>query len=364
MDQQLPAAQDAKRLDNPSQLLLRHLDEFEGSSILVVGYPEDNFGLLLKKRFPEASITLFSFDYSAHQRMRQTYATAGVSSEGVVFDAWYSPPTELHDVAVVFLPKSRALIDLTLTMVAMSVQPEAKVFLVGTNNTGIRSSRPVLEKLIGGITASDAARHCVLYRAHKDAGPPERKHLFDWLETFEVDVRGLTLSIKSLPGVFSHGQIDAGTAFLLDNIEIPPQGRVLDFGCGPGLIGATVKSLWPEIKVDMVDTNALALESTRQTMQHNHLSAERIWASDVFSDVSGRYARILSNPPFHKGVDTDYRVVEEFFKNSATHLGEKGAIIIVANRFLKYRPLIEKYFKKCREIAENKSYRVYEGLRA
>jgi 16S rRNA (guanine1207-N2)-methyltransferase len=364
MDQQLPAARDVKRLENPSQLLLRHLDEFQGSSILVVGYPDDDFGLLLTERFPESSTTLFSFDYAAHRRMRQRYAAAGLSNRGLVFDSWYSPPTELHDVAVVFLPKSRALIDLTLTMIAMSVQAQAKVFLVGANNAGIRSSRSALEKLIGGVTASDAARHCVLYRAHKQAEQSERKHLFDWIETFEVEVRGLTLSIRSLPGVFSHGQLDAGTAFLLDNIEIPPRARILDFGCGAGLIGVTVKILWPETEVDMVDTNALALESSRQTMQLNNLSAERIWASDVFSDVSGRYTRILSNPPFHKGVETDYRVIEEFFKHSAAHLDEKGAIVIVANRFLKYRPLIEKHFKRCREIAENKSYRVYEGLRA
>lgn len=364
MDRQQATPTDVKRLQNPSQLLLRHWDEFQGSSILVAGYLDDDFGVLLKERFPKSAITLFNFDYATHRKMRERYSSAGLSTERIVFGSWYSSLAEPHDVALIFLPKSRALIEMTLTMLGISMQNKAKVFLVGENNAGIRSSRPTLERLIGQVTMSDPARHCVLYRARKDTDAPERKNLDNWAETFKIEVRGLALEIKSLPGVFSYGQLDAGTRFLLERIEIPSDTRVLDFGCGAGVIGLTVKRLWPEAKVDMIDTNALALESCRRTMMHNNLSPERIWPSDVFSDVPGRYGRILSNAPFHAGVHTHYRVVENFFANALAHLEEQGMLIIVANRFLKYRPLIEKYFRSCREIAENKSYRIYEGARA
>lgn len=352
-----------KNLQNPSLLLMRHLDEFRFSSPLLVGYPDDNFGLLLQQERPQASLTLFSSDYSAHRRVRERWSAARLNIKRLIFGPWYTPPDGQHDAAMVYLPKSRSLIEMTLTMIVGAVSPGAPVYLVGENNAGIRSSRRALESIVGDVSSSDAARHCVLYRSAVSDKALERTRLNDWLESFIVEVRGLELELKSLPGVFSHGRLDAGTRFFLENLELPPSARVLDFGCGSGVIGLTAKLLQPNTSVDMVDTSALAVESARQTMASNNFPQEKIWASDVFSDVKGSYNRILSNPPFHTGVHTDYRVVEEFFREAARHLTKGGSLCIVANRFLKYPPLMEKHIGSCRVVAENNNYRVYEARR-
>lgn len=353
-----------KSLQNPSQLLLRHIDEFRGSSILVVGYLDDGFGLLLQQYLKDSPISFFNFDYSAHRHLSESLTAAGLQTRRVTCGSWYQPPADAHDVAIVYLPKSRGLIELTLTMLAGALATGAKVFLVGENNSGIRSSRPTLETIIGNVTSSDAARHSVLYRSTRGATSlPARPQLNDWVENFTVEVRGLTLELRSLPGVFSHGRLDDGTRFFLEALQVPNGARVLDFGCGSGVIGLVVKRLWPSTVVDMVDTNALAVESARLTMQANNLPKERVWQSDVFSDVKDSYTRILSNPPFHIGVRTDYRVVEAFLDRSAKHLEKLGALTIVANRFLKYPPLIEKSLGHCRIVAESKTFRVYEGFK-
>ena len=98
-------------------------------------------------------------------------------------------------------------------------------------------------------------------------------------------------------------------------------------------------------------------------MEANGLAPASLGPSDIFSDVKGPYTRILSNPPFHTGIETDYRVVEEFLKGAARRLDRDGALQIVANRFLTYPPLIEKSIGLCRILAENESYRIYEGTR-
>ena len=167
----------------------------------------------------------------------------------------------------------------------------------------------------------------------------------------------------SLPGVFAYGRLDEGTRLLLATLSDPMPARVLDVGCGTGVIGAVIQKGRPQTRVDMVDVDALALEATRRTLLANGLpvSDERIRPSNIFSAVEGRYDLIVSNPPFHAGVKTDDQMVAAFFAQAAQHLNPGGTLRIVANRFLKYRPLIERQLGACRVVRENRSYCVYEG---
>ncbi|MDE1082344.1 methyltransferase, partial [Klebsiella pneumoniae] len=53
---------------------------------------------------------------------------------------------------------------------------------------------------------------------------------------FTVEVAGTQFNAISIPGVFNHGELDAGTKMLLENAPNVKSGQVLDFGCGAGLI--------------------------------------------------------------------------------------------------------------------------------
>jgi len=370
------------QLSSPSQLLARNRVSLAGSNVLVVGYPADDFYLFLGERLSNARLTAFGFDYASHQYLR------GHPLEGLrlVFDSYYPPPAESHDLAIVYLPKSRALLELVLTMTAAALQPGGKLLLVGENKAGIRSARSLLERCVGPVTASDAARHCVLFQAQTSPHPFEGgevavegesragvehyqkgevgKFLDAWQMPFSVQIRNIPLTLISFPGVFSHGRFDDGTRLLLENLGLSPQARVLDFGCGCGVIGAFIKKRWPSCEVVMVDSNALALEAARRTMPANSSLEVHIHPSDVFSDVRGEFTHIVSNPPFHTGVETDYRPVGEFLQAAGRHLTADGSLWLVANRFLKYRSLIENHVGKCRIVAENGQYVVYEGRRA
>ena len=352
-----------KTYQNTSQLLLRNLASIQGERLLVVNYPQDHFVLGLRQQWPDVQVTAFNHHYAPYQYLRDVYRTAALDSTDLVFAPTYAPTKQLHDGGIIFLPKSRPLIEMTLAMVGAALAPGASCFLVGENDAGIRSSRALLEAQIGPVRTLDAARHCVLFQATKqgDAAP---FNLDAWSTNYTLAVRQQTLHVISLPGVFSHGRLDEGTQLLLETLEYPQAARVLDFGCGAGVIGATIQQTWPANSLTMVDANALALEAARRTMLANHLPLGTIKPSNVFSDVPETYTQIVSNPPFHAGVKTDYRIVTAFLQQAARHLDKGGTLRIVANSFLKYQPLIEAHIGPCRVVAENSSYRIYEGVRA
>jgi 16S rRNA (guanine1207-N2)-methyltransferase len=263
-------------------------------------------------------------------------------------------------MAIVYLQKGREVNAMVLSMIRRSLHQGATLFLVGENNAGIRSYRESVEQSVGPISYSDAARHCVLYQAVCSVQTPDSAEgLESWVREYDIAVGGRELTVVSLPGIFSHGRIDKGTAFLLDHITAPDCGDVLDFGCGAGVIGAVVKLLKPLCNVTLIDSNAFAIEASRRTFAKNSISAQAILPSDVFSAVSSSYDLIVSNPPFHQGIGTDYETVTNFIFGARQHLRDHGTLMIVANRFLRYEPLLLRDVGPTVIAAEDKAYKVF-----
>lgn len=75
-------------------------------------------------------------------------------------------------------------------------------------------------------------------------------------------------------------------------------------------------------------------------------------AADGIDGAPRELAAIVSNPPFHQGVHTDYQASERLLQRAAEHLAPGGELRLVANSFLKYPPLIERHLGPCRTLAE------------
>jgi 16S rRNA (guanine1207-N2)-methyltransferase len=346
-----------------SQLLLRRLTAFQNRRLLVINFPGDDFLLRLKSEPQDSHITAFTHDYGVYAHVRERLLTANWGGGDLVFGPLEPPADRPYDSALIFLPKSRPLLEMTLSMTVAPLPAGAAVYLVGENKAGIRSSRAQLERWVGTAKQLETGRHCVLFLAHLQQAPAP----FDleaWLTYFQVKERDLDMTVVSLPGVFSHGRLDQGTRLLLETLDPPPGERVLDFACGAGVIGAALLKRWPHLQVDLADVNTLALEATRRTMAANGLAPGQVIASDIFSNIQGVYAQIVSNPPFHTGVETDYGLVNAFVQGAKQHLEVGGSLRIVVQRFLKIQPLIEAQVGPCRIVAQDRHYAVYEATRS
>jgi 16S rRNA (guanine1207-N2)-methyltransferase len=123
-----------------------------------------------------------------------------------------------------------------------------------------------------------------------------------------------------------------------------------------------LKRRYPQSRVSMLDVDAFAVESSRLTLAANGLEAEVIAGDGIDAAPTGLSA-IISNPPFHSGVHTDYQASEHLLRQAASHLDKGGELRLVANSFLKYPPLIEQHLGPCKTLSEADGFRIYSARR-
>lgn len=331
-------------MDARSEVLLRQAGLFSGG-VLLAGLPADD----LLRQLPAAS----GWSWHAGDQQRLAARFPGRCEFGV------EPPAHAFEAAVLFLPKSRELTDYLLRTLAARLSGRM-LYLVGEKRGGIeRAARQLGE--FGHAHKVDSARHCQLWQIRVE-NTPLAPRLQELAERFRLDLPGGPLEVVSLPGVFSHGRLDRGSALLLEHLDELPTGRVLDFGCGAGIIGAALKRRYPQSELVLLDVDAFAVESSRLTLAANGLNAEVI-AGDGIDAAPGGLAAIISNPPFHQGVHTHYQASETLLQRAAEHLRPGGELRLVANAFLRYPPLIEAHLGPCETLISADGFRIYRARR-
>ncbi|AXA65325.1 MULTISPECIES: methyltransferase [Pseudomonas] len=332
-------------MDPRSEVLLRHPERF-GGALLLAGLPADD----LLGTLPAAS----GWSWHAGEAEQLVRRYPGRVSLGI------EPPAGDFASAVLFLPKSREATDFLLTALTRCLPAEGSLFLVGEKKAGIERAARQLGAF-GKASKLDSARHCQLWVVHgpRTSADPQPDA---WLQRQPLDRAGVNLEILSLPGVFSHGRLDVGTALLLDQLDGLPEGAVLDFGCGAGVVGAALARRYASSTLHLLDVDAFAVASSRQTLAANGLSGTVISGDGIAAAPTG-LAAIVSNPPFHSGVKTDYRTTETLLAEAVRHLKPGGELRLVANSFLRYPPLIEAAFGNCRTLAERDGFKVYSARR-
>lgn len=288
-------------------------------------------------------------------------ATLGLEKPLIIDDEnrLFEKRSAFANSAVIFLPKSKPLIDMTLALVSGMVKIGGVVVLAGTNEAGIGSAKKPFESNIGPVDEKIVGYHSALYIG-KNEGLSANKKIDNYLTFAAIQYAEQNLDVASLPGVFSAGEFDEGTKMLLDCIPYDKK-TLLDVGCGAGIIGAIYKRLNPICEVTMSDSSLIAVAATKETLKKNSLQAEVI-LSDVFSNIQGQYKMIVTNPPFHKGFGTDYTFIEKFAEGAKSHLIRGGEIYVVANSFLRYQPHLEKHIGPTTVVKKDTKFAVYKSV--
>ena len=120
-------------------------------------------------------------------------------------------------------------------------------------------------------------------------------------EPFTCEVWGHSLTLVSGAGVFSRGHLDHATAVLFRETSPPAPGRVLDLGCGYGVIGLAIAAAVPGAVVTGVDVNERAVLLARENAAALGLADRFTAGTPDAVPADATYDEIWSNPPIRIG---------------------------------------------------------------
>jgi len=275
---------------------------------------------------------------------------ASVAAELEVIADAHELPSAAFDQAVVHLQKSRAATFDDLAEAWRALRADGRLLLAGPNALGIVSAAKRLGAQLDqkGIVVTNRARARVV-RFRRDDGPGP---VFEPTPELRValspgDGSEDVLELATAPGVFSARRLDAGSQLLLEGLPgftgRRAPSRIVDLGCGTGVLGLSAARLWPDSEILLLDADARAVRCAEANARRlGVIDRCRVaWWDAREPPIEGRFDLALVNPPFHHhGPEVDLGPALALFDSLPGWLGPRGRALLVANRTLPYeRPL-------------------------
>ena len=168
-------------------------------------------------------------------------------------------------------------------------------------------------------------------------------------------------------GVFSKTKVDFGTdvmlrTFLNENKKLE-NIRILDIGCGYGVVSVVVKRFFEKAKILSTDVNERALELTKENIQKNNRTDDfEVRKSFVFDNISENFDMILSNPPIRAGK----QVIFEIYEKSFFHLNKNGkfyCVIQTKHGAKSTKKKLEELYGNCTTLVIEAGYRIFRCVK-
>jgi 16S rRNA (guanine1207-N2)-methyltransferase len=269
------------------------------------------------------------------------------------------PEAAPYDCVLLRLAKSKDEQEMTLAACLGALRDGGSLVLFGGNDEGIRSAINALEALCGPSETVSTKGHGRMVRVSRPSGPIARAQLGDWRRTLALDIGGTRRDWVTYPGLFAADRLDEGTSLMLSALpNLRAVARVLDYGCGSGVIAGAMQARLPGGQIDVLDVDSVALLAAAENVP----GATTILGPSLKATGTMRYDAILSNPPLHAGVGEDHSALERLMAQAPKHLRPGGILQMVVQRRLPLGQSLEPLFSEHSIVAETSRFRVWRAL--
>jgi 16S rRNA (guanine1207-N2)-methyltransferase len=356
--------------DAADAYLLRHLEGVGGEpvdlsgTVVVLG---DRWGALTTALADHRPVQITD-SFLAQQATRANLGRNGVAADAVRLLSTRDTPPDRIDVLLVRVPKSLALLEDQLHRLAPRLHAGTTVIGTGMVTEIHTSTLELFERILGRTRTSLAMRKARLVFCSPDPGLPQGGN--PWPRSYALPedagaVSGLT--VTSHAGVFCAERLDIGTRFFLQNL---PQrhgpDRVVDLGCGNGVVGLAAALADPEAEVLFVDESYQAVASAEATYRSNVGTdgRARFAVGDGMSGMpAGAVDLVLNNPPFHSHQATTDATAWRMFTGARRVLRAGGELWVVGNRHLGYHVKLRRLFGTCEVVASNPKFVILRAVK-
>ena len=166
------------------------------------------------------------------------------------------------------------------------------------------------------------------------------------------------ITVETQVSLFSPNEADRGTLSMLRHVEFAHDMKVLDLGCGAGIVSlaACCFGVDPH-NIVMTDIDPVASSVSLENMKRNGFDGAVVVTGDGLTNVPGSgFDLILSNPPYH----TDFKVAKTFIEKGFNRLKIGGKMYMVTKRKDWYKNKLISIFGGVK-IFEDDGYFVFEA---
>ncbi len=169
----------------------------------------------------------------------------------------------------------------------------------------------------------------------------------------ETQIKNISLVFETEPAVFSPNAVDSGTLSMLSLIDFSENDKVLDLGCGYGVVGIYAGKKIGGQNVVMCDISEIAVNLAKRNAELNGVSNIDTRISNGLDNIiENDFTLILSNPPYH----TDFSVAKRFIEIGFKKLQIGGRMVMVTKRLEWYKNKLSSVFGGVKVQALNGYY--------
>lgn len=270
-------------------------------------------------------------------------------------------------LVLVQLPRGLDALEEIAWAVARHAAPDARVLAGGRVKHMTRAMNDVLGRWFADVSAGLAHRKSRVLtaaapragRAAEAAAPFPR-----WGADPDLPFR-----VAAFGQTFGGAALDHGSRLLLAGLgagsAAPRPARIVDLGCGNGVLAVSAARAFPEALVIATDQSAAAVAATRLTAEAAGVADRvEVHRADALEAVPDGWADlVLLNPPFHTGATVHAGVAHRLIRAVPRALAPGGELRLVFNSHLRYRPLVEREVGPARQTARDRTFTVLAATR-
>ncbi|MEH0760764.1 methyltransferase [Vibrio sp. 16] len=348
--------------DAGDEYLINHVEELalaHGENVLILN---DHFGALSCWFSQRHQVTMMSDSFISHQA---TLANLEQNQcNPITMASTFDPIPKDVDLVLMQLPKSNRHLIWLLTQLRLALPADVPVIAVNKAKEIHTSTLKLFEKYLGTTTTSLAWKKHRLVFANANSPKALDVEPFTSWQVEEHDIR-----LDNLPNVYSGESLDLGARFMLPNL---PTGlgnkRVIDLGCGNGVLSVKLAQLNPDITLTCVDESFMATHSAQRNLDKNvpNGTNAKCLTNNCLDGFEAHSADlVVCNPPFHQQQAITDHIAWQMFCDAKHVLSTGGQLLVIGNRHLGYDGKLARLFGKSnvKQVAANKKFVILQATK-
>lgn len=352
--------------DASDEYLLRHLATERvalSGTVVVVG---DRWGALVTALAAHRPVQITD-SFLGQEATRANLARAGVEPGTVRLLTTQDPPLDRIDVLLVRVPKSLALLEDQLLRLAPALHADTVVVGTGMVKEIHTSTLQLFERILGPTRTSLAEKKARLIFCTPQPSLERPANPWPYGYALPDGVGAVSgRAVVNHAGVFCADRLDIGTRFFLQHLPVGRGAeRIVDLGCGNGVVGTAVALGNPEAEVLFVDESFQAVASAEGTYKANGAPGRAEFrVGDGLTGVpDGSVDVVFNNPPFHSHQATTDATAWRMFAGARRALRPGGELWVVGNRHLGYHVKLRKLFGNSQLVAGDPKFVVLKAVK-